>query len=196
MASAGRANTAVVEAKLDKLLDAGAYDDAATTVIREYGPELLGYLSAIMRNEDWGRDVFAQFCENMWRGLRAFRRESSVRTWCYVLAWNAGRRFDRDEYRRRVRRLETTEAWKLAQQVTSISERADRSVAAQLRESLEPFERTLLILRVDRGLSWDEVTQVMSDPDEPVTKDALKKRFERIKTRLRELAHQRGSKPA
>jgi RNA polymerase sigma-70 factor (ECF subfamily) len=157
-------------------------------VIRDYGPELLGYLTAIMRNDDWARDVFAQFCENMWRGLPAFRRECSVRTWCYVLAWNAGRRFDRDEYRRRVRRLETSEVGKLAQQVTSMSLRVDRGVAERLRASLDPYEQTLLILRVDRGLSWDEVTCVLSSPEDPVNKDALKKRFERVKARLRTLA--------
>jgi hypothetical protein len=72
--------TAVVEARLRELLDRGTYDAAATAVIRDYGPELLGYLTAIMRNDDWARDVFAQFCENMWRGLPAFRRECSVRT--------------------------------------------------------------------------------------------------------------------
>src|SRR6185503_1792953 len=106
----GSADVTTVEARLQELLDASAFEAAATLVIRTYGPELLGYLTAIMRNDDSGREVFAQFCENMWRALPAFRRECSVRTWCYVLAWNAGRRFDRDAFRRNVRRLETSEA--------------------------------------------------------------------------------------
>jgi RNA polymerase sigma-70 factor (ECF subfamily) len=77
---------------------------------------------------------------------------------------------------------------KLAQQVTSMSVRVDRGVAERLRASLDPYEQTLLILRVDRGLSWDEVTCVLSSPEDPVNKDALKKRFERVKARLRTLA--------
>src|SRR5262245_23365207 len=141
-----------LEVELRELLERRDFSRAATLLIRGYGPELLGYLIAIMRNPDWAREVFAQFCEDAWRGLETFRRECSVRTWCYVLAWNAGRRFERDAYRQRVRRLETTEISALIQEVSSGVIDIDRSRAARLRESLSPFDQTLLILRVDREL--------------------------------------------
>jgi hypothetical protein len=56
-----------------------------------------------------------------------------------------------------------------------------------------------LILRVDRGLAWNEIAQSMDDGDAPLTDTelhrqaaALRKRFERIKDRLRVLAREAG----
>ena len=180
--------TAELEAELATLLDAGELARAATVVIRGYGPELLGYLLVIMRNPDWARDVFAQFGEDLWRGLPAFRRDCSVRTWCYVLTWRAARRFDQEAYRRRVRRLATSELEAVVQEVTSAVIDVDRSRAATLREQLSELDQTLLILRVDRELTWEEVARVLSTSEEPLTEEALRKRFERIKARLRALA--------
>jgi RNA polymerase sigma-70 factor (ECF subfamily) len=181
-------STPNLEAELAELLDRGDLARAATILVRGYGPELLGYLIAILRNLDWARDVFAQFCEDAWRGLPTFRRECSVRTWCYVLAWNASRRFDRDAFRRNVRRLATSEISEVVAEVTSGTIHVERGRAARLREQLSPYDQTLLILRVDRELSWEEVSRVLSDEQEPVTEEALRKRFERVKAKLRELA--------
>ena len=61
---------------------------------------------------------------------------------------------------------------------------------AKLRDALEPEDHMLLGLRVDRRMAWNEIARVLgSDPD-AVDKDAaaLRKRFERLKKRLRELA--------
>jgi RNA polymerase sigma-70 factor (ECF subfamily) len=68
-----------------------------------------------------------------------------------------------------------------------------RRVAA-LRADLDPDDRQLLLLRVNRGLAWDEVARVLLD-DEEATAEAiarkaasLRKRFERLKASLRERA--------
>ena len=71
---------------------------------------------------------------------------------------------------------------------------------ASLREKLTPEEQTLLILRVDRQMSWRDIATVMHDeeagePDEAELKRnaaALRKRFERVKNNLRELAREQG----
>ena len=57
----------------------------------------------------------------------------------------------------------------------------------KLREELTADEQTLLILRVDRGLSWGDVADVME-----IESAVVRKRFERIKDKLRELARARG----
>ncbi|MGN6107017.1 MAG: sigma-70 family RNA polymerase sigma factor, partial [Kofleriaceae bacterium] len=62
-----------------------------------------------------------------------------------------------------------------------------------LRDQLEPDDRTLLILRVDRDLQWREIAQVLlGDQADAAELDrhaaTLRKRFERVKQRLRELA--------
>jgi RNA polymerase sigma-70 factor, ECF subfamily len=62
----------------------------------------------------------------------------------------------------------------------------------RLRESLEPEERTLLILRLDREMSWNEVAEVLSSEGDPVDSQAVRKRFERVKDKLGRLAKEQG----
>ena len=58
--------------------------------------------------------------------------------------------------------------------------------------------RSLLVLRVDRRMRWDDVARVMLDEDEPAPEAvrrkavALRKQFERVKERLKLLAQQAG----
>ena len=67
-----------------------------------------------------------------------------------------------------------------------------RDKLEKLRRTLSPEDQTLLILRVNRELSWKEVAQVLSTAEVPVDEPALRKRFERVKTRLRKLAEEQG----
>jgi RNA polymerase sigma-70 factor (ECF subfamily) len=178
-----------IETELATLLDAGDAARAATAAIKGYGPEVLGYLTAILRDDDDAADAFSVFCEDLWRGIAAFRRESSVRTWAYRIAWHAAMRTAREPYRRRKRRLATGAASSLAAEVRSTTlahlkqNNADR--LAEVRRTLTPEEQTLLILRVDRNLSWTEIAHVMAEDGVALDDAALRKRFERLKERLR-----------
>src|SRR5688500_10731247 len=133
---------------------------AAELVIRGYGPEILGYLHALLHDPDVAGDVFSQLAEDLWRGLPAFRRESTIRTWAYKLAWHAAARNRDEAYQRYRRRLETHELSEVAEEVrsrTAAHLRTDvKDRFAELRAGLESDELTLLILRVDRDLSWRE----------------------------------------
>jgi RNA polymerase sigma-70 factor (ECF subfamily) len=178
----GDAGRAEVERTFTAQRAAGDLSAAATTAVQGYGSEILGYLMAVARTEADAREVFAQFCEDLWRGLAGFRGEAALRTWAYKLAWHALQRHARDPYRKRGRRLETTEGERLARSVHSSTVRQSEAIR-RLRESLEPAEQTLLVLRVDRELGWDEVAGVMG-----VKEVVLRKRFERLKEKLKNLA--------
>lgn len=185
-----------LEQRIAAELEARALGRAATAAIRGYGPEIRGYLQAVMRDEDAARDVFSQFAEDLWKGIGGFRRECSFRTWAYKLAWHAAARHLADPYRARRRRLGTSEAEALAQEIGSASRPWQRtsvkSRVAALRAGLTPDEQTLLTLRVDRRLSWREVAHVLAAAATPAEEAALRKRFERLKARLRELAVREG----
>jgi RNA polymerase sigma-70 factor (ECF subfamily) len=177
-------------------LDAGDLPGAATEALRGYGPQVLGYLTAVLRDEDEARDVFSQFAEDLWRGLAGFRRESAVRTWAFRLAWHAASRHARDPYRKHHRPIFTTEASRIAEAVRSTMStyapggRADKLM--KLREALDPEEQTLLILRVDKAMAWEDVAEVMRADGEPASSAALRKRFERLKEKLGRLAREQG----
>jgi len=169
---------------------------AATTVIESYGPAILGYLTTLLDDDDDAADVFSMFSEDVWRGISGFRQECSLKSWCYKVAWHAAMRFKRDLYRQRGVRLDSTAVAQLAARVRSTTALHLRSAikdrVRQLRAGLADDEQTILILRIDRGLSWREVAHVLSTPELPIDEAALRKRFERLKTRLRELARTAG----
>jgi RNA polymerase sigma-70 factor, ECF subfamily len=185
-----------LEAQIGRLLEAGDLSGGVAVILRGYGPAVLGYLTGLARDEDRADDVFSQFCEDLWRGLPEFRRESSVRTWVYTLAWHAWLRQERDPYRRRGRALATEELSRLAAEVRSSTAvhlgTEAKDAVARLREQLSPVEQSLLVLRVDRGLSWSEVAEVMSTAEDRLDPRAAAKRFQRVKDKLRTLAEDAG----
>jgi RNA polymerase sigma-70 factor (ECF subfamily) len=186
-----------VEARCLEALDRGDHAGAATAVVRGYGPQLLGYLCSVLRSEADAGEVFSMFSEDLWRGLPGFRRECPLRVWCYRLAWHAVARFLRDPYRGRGRRLETNELSRLVEELRSSvflgRDQARQATLDRLRAGLSPDERTLLVLRLDRGLAWAEVALVLAEEQgQPVDEAALRKRFERLKDKLAERARQEG----
>jgi len=178
------------------LRDRGEAEAAATRAIKALGPEILGYLGALLHDAGEASEVFSQFAEDLWRGLPAFRFESSLRTWAYKLARHAALRHRRDPFRRRGERLETTQASVVAGSVmasTVIRHEWRAQQLARLRRALAEDEQTLLILRVDRGLSWSEVAEVLAGEDGARPEEAaLRKRFERLKEKLARAAREEG----
>lgn len=193
MDDAGRT---ALEAEIGALLDAGDLRGAAGAAIRGYGPEIAAYLRAVVRDAAEADEVFSRLCEKLWRGLGRFQRSSSMRTWLYRIAWNAARDFGREGQRGRTRRLRTSEFSGLAAQALQSLPAWQRDSApdalARLRGSMEPEEQTLLTLRLHSKLSWKQVAGILSTPEKPLDEAAARKRFERLKTKLRALAEAEG----
>jgi RNA polymerase sigma-70 factor, ECF subfamily len=187
-----------LELSLSLLLERGDREQAMTLAWRGYGPELLGYLASILHDEEDAREVLAQVSERLWKGLGGFRGESTFRGWAYRVAWTSALLYLRRRGRRRERRLDTTEGDELlpmrAREATPPHRQTTvRDRVAALRLRLEPEEQTLLTLRVDRGLSWAEIAHVLSDEEQGrLEEPALRKRFERVKRKLRDLALAEG----
>ena len=177
------------------LVTRGLVDDAATMVIESLGPEILGYLRAVLRDEAGASDAFSHFAEAVWRGLPRFRGEASLRVWCYRIAWRAVLTQKRDPYRRRRERFGTSMASKVAGRVfatTAVELERQTGALERLKEQLEPEEQTLLTLRVDRQLSWREVADILAEEGATVDEAALRKRFERLKDKLARAAREGG----
>ena len=177
-------------------LDAGDLRTACEAALRGYGPDLLAYLRALVRDAGDADELFSSVCEKLWRGLGTFRRECSFRTWVYKLAWHAAKDFRKAAARKRVRRLLTDEISKIAEEVRASTavhhQTAVQDRMAKLRESLEPEEQSLLTLRLHAQLSWDEVADVMSSAQRSYDAAAVRKRYERLKARLRRMAESEG----
>ena len=180
------------EVRVRQLLAGGDADGAATEALRALGPAILGWLRALHGPDD-GDEVFAEFAERLWKGLPGFRGESPLRAWAYRIAWNASHSFHGDAWQRRRLRLDTSAASRLAANVSrSLGPSADEPRLRRLREMLPPDDHTLLVLRLDREMAWEEIATVLSGSGTPVTAAALRKRYERLKEKLARQARQEG----
>ncbi len=187
--------SAVEESTIRSAWEGGDFERAATLALEQYGGELLGYLHAMARPPLDADELFSALCERLWINLPSFRWESSLRTWSYVVARNLLRSEIRAAKgpRGRVGAVVTSEIGLIADRVRSSTPAHVRTQAKdrlqEIREALDPDDQTLLILRIDRNMAWNDIADVMHDGDDERSTAqraaALRKRFERLKERLR-----------
>jgi RNA polymerase sigma-70 factor, ECF subfamily len=194
-----------LEEEVVALCARGEFEAAATRAISGYGPELLGFLAAVVGDVGAAEDVFSVLCEDLWRGLPSFERRASVRTWTYTLARHAAHRFWRRELKRADRQspldaesLVSRAAAQVRSSTMPWLRSATRDRLTELRESLPVEDQMILILRVDKQLNWDELTDVLHEgaPLDTAARKReaarLRKRFQLIKDRLRDQARREG----
>jgi RNA polymerase sigma-70 factor (ECF subfamily) len=179
-----------------RALAEGDYDAAATGIVRAHGPGILGYLVTLLGELEVARDAFSDFAEALWKSLPRFAARSSAKTWAYAIAYRCALRQRRARARRRTRPLRESEYSRIAAEVATAASRSFSRTAAEqkldvLRRALRPEEHTLLVLRIDRGMAWDEIATVLGLAG-PAAATTLRKRFERLKGRLRTLAEREG----
>ncbi|HEX8112623.1 MAG TPA: sigma-70 family RNA polymerase sigma factor [Kofleriaceae bacterium] len=177
-----------------ELLRAGDTRGTATLVLRELGPEVLGFLSGVLGEAD-ADEVYSAWSERLWRSLKGFEGRCSLRTWTYVLARREISRFRKGMRRHAEGRVPLSQL----QDVLAVPKSRTRTTMATakqqqltaLRDELPIEDRTLLILRVDRKLSFDEIALAFAENPESVTEvdrrreaARLRKRFQLVKQRL------------
>jgi RNA polymerase sigma-70 factor (ECF subfamily) len=203
----GTARRAAIEVRVVAALDDGDHEGAVTLVVREYGPEVLRFIMALHRDQHDAGEVFSMFAEALWSSLPRFERRSSVRTFAYAIARRSSLRYRRDRKRRDARHLPLPDDSALSilqrrvrTETLSWMRTERRSRLKALRDALPPEDQVLLMLRVDRQLSWEDLARVIREgEEEPLSDDLLKrecarlrKRFQLLKDRLREKARRQG----
>jgi RNA polymerase sigma-70 factor (ECF subfamily) len=193
-----------LEQRIRGSIEAGDLRAAATAAVEGYGPEVLGFLVTTLRDEHDATEVFSQACEDLWAGFPRFEGRSSLRTWFYVLARHAASRFRRAPHRRAGWRVAMSNVTDIAEAVRSRTlphlrtEVKDRFAA--IRDALPEEDRALLVLRVDRKMSWNEIARVLcpdEQSDDALTKAAarMRKRFQLVKDEIRARAREAGLLP-
>ncbi len=131
--------------------------EEARAALERFGPKVFGYLRAVLIDDERSQEAFSLFAEMLWREVP----ESTPieRVWAFRLAYRAA---------------------------TSVSERnPERKCVAVTEEqkifaSLSSEEQMIVTLRVDQGVSWEEIASVIGTDTE-----SAMKRFEDLKERLR-----------
>ena len=165
-----------LERKVRELLKAGELDDALKLVLGKLGAEILGFVCGVL-GDDAGPDVYSGFSERLWKSFEGFEWRCALRTWVYMLARQEISRFHRGERRHVAGRVSLSEvksmlaAYRKTQSI--LAERRDE--LTRLRDELPVEDRMLLILRLDRELSFNEIALALAEnPDE--LRDLDKKR--------------------
>src|SRR5262245_29919436 len=189
------------EEQIRSRFDAGDFAGAATVALERYGSEILGFFVSLHGHETDANDLFSAFCEEMWKALPRFGWMSSFRTWAYAIARHTSSRFLRSPERRAQHHVPLSAVPELARVEARIrtqtaahlrSEVSER--VAKLRTELSREDQMILVLRVDRKLSWNEIARVTLEGEtlssEEIKRESarLRKRFELIKTKLTALA--------
>jgi RNA polymerase sigma-70 factor (ECF subfamily) len=191
------------ERELRYAWDRGDLRVVTTMALERYGPEILGVLVARMRSHADAGEVFSIFAEDLWNGLSGFQWRCSLRAWAYRLAHNAAVRWMTAGARSPERNLSIEQGGvlELAERVrssTMVHLRTEvKSEIRKLRDELPMDDQSLLIMHVDKELTFSEIAQALADrdlaPDELDREGArLRKRFQHVRARLRELAQGRG----
>ncbi|MEM9190462.1 MAG: hypothetical protein AAGF12_14850 [Myxococcota bacterium] len=199
------ADTDNVDQEVRRALTAGDAEKAVTVLLVAYGHELLGYLCATMPDTQRAREAYALLAEDLWRGLPNFQWRCSARAWAFTLCRHARTRTLLQEQRmlKRNRGLSAVPAVQAAVDDTRTptpphlqSELKQRM--RELREKLPEDEQALLMLRVDRALSWRDLVFVLDEPHEDSPEGEkraaarLRQRFQTVKAKLKGLAHAEG----
>lgn len=176
-------------------LDSGDLSRAVALVVEGLGPSVRAYLRTLLQEDD-ADEAFLEFQENVLKGLRGFRWQCPLRAWTHRVAFHSASRI----WRRPERRFEVplpSSASRLGPGSKGPPPGASGRHAglALLRRNLSVEDQTLLTLRVDRELEWEEIAVVLGEEEngeEVVQAVALRKRYERLTRRLREEARRHG----
>lgn len=197
----------VLEAEFERARATGERAVATRAALDLFGSEIFAFLQAHCRETTLATDAFADFAEDLWRGVSDFRGDSQLRTWVYTLARHAG---DRQLRRRQVdqKRLvplaDAPEVESLIAQARNTTREYLRSEVKtgfrRLIEALPPEDQTLLHLRLyaTEKLSWIEIAKILHHSDAndelELSREAprLRKRYERLITKLKQLAKDQG----
>jgi RNA polymerase sigma-70 factor, ECF subfamily len=196
------ANAPSLDEQVRASLQAADLDGAVTLALEHYGPELLGFLLALLRSPVDAGDAFSDASIDVWRGLPAFQWQSSLRTWLYVVTRRAAYRHARDPKRRKERAIPFSAVSRVSKLTVALRNttlprlEAQRDVLTEIRGKLSPDDQVLLVLRVDRNMAWREIAEVLEeqagDEDLTVVAAKLRKRFMRVKEQIREMAKKAG----
>jgi RNA polymerase sigma-70 factor (ECF subfamily) len=193
-----------LEAQVRAACDGRDYQAAVTALLEQIGPKVLAFLLQRSGNAADASETFSMFSEDLWRGLPGFEWRCTVRGWSFALARHAADRQRKQGWERRCK-LPLSEA-PLSNLVAAVRERTlpylrseVKGGMQQLFKQLSADDQALLQLRIDQRLGWRELALALDyagsvPSDEELQRSAakLRKRYQSLKQRLRQLAEESG----
>ena len=155
-------DTPAVPAAQEMALVAAAQrgDRAAFGVlIRDSAPMLERLALRVLRHRQDAEDAAQEAILDAWRNLGRFRGDARFRTWAYRIL--VARALDVARRRRSVEELPAAAACSASGPADNAAANDIEHVIRDAIDGLPPAQRTVLLLRTDHGLSYDEIAYIM-----------------------------------
>jgi RNA polymerase sigma-70 factor, ECF subfamily len=186
-------DVAAFDSEVRALVLAGRQRQAADLLLTRLSAELRPFLHRLLGDVSLADEAHSSTCERLWRGLASFRWECSLRSWSYIVARREASRCRARHARDGILQTTLSKADQVAACFGSTSgtlSTTRRDQLDALRASLSDEDRDLLVLRVERGLSWKEIAAAFLEEHESdqevVGREAarLRQRFRAIRLRI------------
>lgn len=157
---------------------------AVDLLVRRYLGDVYSVTSRVLHDSELAQDAAQDALINAMRGLDRFRGDATFRTWLMRIALNAARTIARKQLRRREVPLdEVGERQADVPDISSVVALHDEAArAANVLAQLPEKQRMAVTLRVNQGLSYQEIGAVLD-----CTEGAARVNYHLGVKRLREL---------
>lgn len=134
--------------------DLEAFDE----LVRKYQRPVYSLcLSFVIHGED-AKDLAQEVFLKAFTGLKNFRHQSSFRTWIYRIAVNACLNFK--SHQREFVPLLWARGEMAHTFVDTVEQAEDRRLVQALLTQLPKKQRTVIVLRLEQGLSYEEISEI------------------------------------
>jgi RNA polymerase sigma-70 factor (ECF subfamily) len=166
---------AAEESDLELLRAAGGGDDGAFhALIDRHAAALFRVAMSMSKNRADAEDLMQETMVGAYRGLKTFAARSSVKTWLLqIMTRQAAKSWHRSRHRRATLSLHTSsdDGVQRTRDDAALATRASSTAAVeqkidvmQVLDAMSPPHKEVLVLREIRGLSYEEMAQVLKVP--------------------------------
>lgn len=175
-----------------ELLHAAVNGDPAAfrALIDRHAEGLLRLARTLSRNRADAEDVLQETLLGAYRGMHNFAARSTVKTWLMHILTRQALKAWRRRRRDRANRMVSDDA---ALNAIAASAKANGGYdidVMRILESLPPTHREVLVLKELRGLSLDEIAQMLAVP-----RGTIDSRLSRARAEMRQRITRRGWRP-
>ncbi len=188
------------DSDLDLLRAASGGDDGAFhALIDRHAAALFRVAMSMSKNRADAEDLMQETMVGAYRGLKTFAARSSVKTWLLqIMTRQAAKSWHRSRHRRATLSLHTSPSSDEGAQRTrddaALATRASTSAVEQkidvmqVLDAMSPPHKEVLVLREIRGLSYEEMAQVLNVP-----RGTVESRLSRARAEFRQRWEQGGT---
>lgn len=159
-------------------------------IYREYFRFVSNVALRVVRTREDAQEVVQEVFMTVYRNLKGFRHESSLKTWMYRVTINCAINYSKKMAKDRNRKAELTEtiSGDISDLHTNLEKEHNERVVQSLLAALNPQQKACIVLRSIEGLSYQEIAETLKIPINTV-RSRIKRARETMLALKKEVVH-------